>query len=360
MTVKTSSPLGTRSVARSVAVCRLAALIGGVAMLGHVPAAGQSVILSITTQVGSLSPTGGTTTDETNFTFNNQGLAVTSFRTASSLYSVSGLATQAFTRRNAVNATQSSVWYQRNVDSSFSAPHSEDYGQLLLGNNLYRGSDNTFANGTAASEGNIERLDFVYGTPLSANTSQGFAVFDRGANNVHDAFGIALITGWDSINNVPTSYSTLYSQAANWTPATNVAADFDYTLFRYNTANNTSAATIATETGIQGIGGIVFNIGNFGVAPGTPIYGYSIFGFDVTSGGNSTNLLDWTNATYYPTNTNGTTGAGGIDLAAVNGVSFTLVPEPAAYPLLGLVAAAACAALRRRPRPLTTAPQAAS
>jgi hypothetical protein len=352
MIVKNTSAFLTQRGARRSACLRLAVLIGYGAILGLAPVAAQTVITSITTQVGSLSPTGGTTTDETNFTFNNQGLAVTSFIAGSSTYAVSGLATQAYTRRNGVNANQSSVWYQRNVNNSFSAPHTEDYGRLLLGNNLYRGSDNTFANGVGLSDGNIERLDFVYGSPLTATSAQGFAVFDRGANNVHDAFGISLITGWDSINNVPTSYSALYSQAANWTPATNVAADFNYTLFRYNTGSNTSAATATDELGTQGIGGIVFNISNFGVSAGTLIYGYSIFGFDVTNGGNSANLIDWTNSTYYPTTTNGTTGSGGIDLAAVNGVSFVLIPEPAAYPLLGLAGAAACAALRRRPRPV--------
>jgi hypothetical protein len=42
--------------------------------------------------------------------------------------------------------------------------------------------------------------------------------------------------------------------------------------------------------------------------------------------------VNWNNATYYATNTDGITGGGGIDLSAVNGVLYNrAVPEPATY-----------------------------
>ena len=230
------------------------------------------------------------------------------------------------------------------------ASHSESYGNLLLGNNLNRGSDNTFANGTGEPQGNIERLDFVYGAGMESNGGMGFAVFDRGDASVHDGFKIALITGWDYDTNTATAYSQLASQEANWTPAGNVASSATYSLFRYTTGDNLSSASNASEAGTQGIGGVVFTLDDFNVTPGTTIYGYSIFGFDVTDGGDSSNLIDWNNATYFPTNTNGDTGGGGIDLAAVNGVMFSAVPEPSTWALGGLGAIVVSMMTRRRRR----------
>jgi hypothetical protein len=308
----------------------------------------QTVIDSLTTTTFTGSPSGPVTTDETNFTFTNSVTAVTSFTAGSTTYEVSGTADQVFIRRNAVNATQSSVWYASAGGGVYTAPHSEDYGQLLLGNNINRGSDNTFANGTGLPEGNIERLDFVYTSPLSANESMGFAVFERGAATVHDGFKIALITGWDGVNNVPTAYSELFFQAPNWTPAVNAGDDFSYTLFRYNANDNLSATTAATETGTQGIGGVVFTIDDFNVTPGTPLYGYSLFGYDVTDGGSPVNLIDYTNATFFPTTTDGATGGGGIDLAAVNGITFSAIPEPSTWALGGVTLAGLAIAARRR------------
>lgn len=316
------------------------------------PATAQIVITSISTLSIPLSPSDPVTQDELDYTFQNQSLSVTVFAAGGSAYGVTGTADFAFVRRNSdpVNANQSSVWYARTGTDTFAAPHSAGYGELLLGNSLLRGSDNTFSNVTAESAGNIERLDFVYGAPLSANAAMGFAVFDRGVADVHDAFAIALITGLDYVNNVPTSYSTLYSQAANWTPAINVADTFNYSLFRYNTGDNLSDTYRNTETGSQGIGGVVFQIDDFNVAPGTQIFGYSLFGYDTTDGGDPSNLIDWTNPTYFPVNTDGSTGAGGIDLAAVNGITFSVIPEPS-FALGGVALAGLGLALRRRPRP---------
>ncbi len=308
----------------------------------------QTVITQLTTSTYTVAPSGPVTADELAFTFNNTVTEVTTFTAGSSAYKTGSTADQVFIRRNAVNDTRSSAWYARTDPGVFSAPHSEDYGLLLLGNNLNRGSDNTFANGTGVSEGNIERIDFVYTTSLAADGSMGFAVFDRGAADIHDAFKIALITGWDALNNVPTSYSQLVSQAPNWTPALNVATGFDYTLFRYTANDDLSASTAATETGNQGIGGVVFTIDNFNITPGTPIYGYSLFGYDVTDGGDTANLINFNNDVFFPTGTDGATGGGGIDLAAVNGITFSAIPEPSTWALGGLALASLAIAARRR------------
>ena len=78
---------------------------------------------------------------------------------------------------------------------------------------------------------------------------------------------------------------------------------------------------------------------DLGLTLGTTIYGYSLMAMDVAAT-NSAQLLDWTNGTYFPTTTDGTTGGGGIELAGLNGMAFTAVPEmaPSAAMLGGLFA----------------------
>jgi hypothetical protein len=330
-------------------------------------AVAQTVITSITTSFSAGSPQTinlSVAGSPTSFTFRGDTLAVTSFTAGSTTYAVSGTADYAFVRRNNSSVNQSSIWYASSPSGGFHARYETTYESALLGNNLYRGSDNTFANNANAtaspSDGNIERIDFAYAAPMAANAAMGFAVFDRGAANVHDAFKIALITGWDYGSNRPTAYSTLASRSANWPSAVNYTppGNMDYTLFRYGAVNGAGALPSpndASEVGSQGVGGVVFDLTSFGVAPGTPVYGYSLFGYDVTDGGSSANLIDWTNSVYFPTNTNGATGGGGIDLAAANGITFTdtsfsIIPEPGSFAIFGALSLALGSALRRRPR----------
>lgn len=63
--------------------------------------------------------------------------------------------------------------------------------------------------------------------------------------------------------------------------------------------------------------------------PGTQLFGYSLFGLDVTDRGNPSNLLNWTNASFFPHNTRETVtqGANGIDLLAANVGVVQTIPE---------------------------------
>ena len=306
--------------------------------VGVLPA--QIAVTSITTSASDLS---NSTTNGT--TFDNTTVSVTKFYdSAGNFYTANSTASNAYVRRNttAGNSNNSSVWYTDGSPSgssptgSFGAPYAPDLATLLLGNNILRGSDNTFANGTDPTTGNVERIDFLFNTSgITANTSTGFAVFDRGAAGQHDAFKIAVITGWDSVNSVPTAYggNLVSITSANY-GSTNPVADFNYNLFRYGNGNNLGSPywNSNTETGTQGIGGVVISLADLGLAPGTTFYGYSLMAYDVTSGASMSNLVNWNNATYYPTNTDGTSGNGGIDLSAVNGVLYNrTVPEPSTY-----------------------------
>lgn len=348
--------------------CRLFVLLAAVLLAGSVASA-QTAITAITTTL----TTGSTTSHDTPaVNFANTQISLSTFTAGGQTYGTTGIADQAFVRRNTIGPApnQSSVWYRDNPGGGQLGNYSTNYGSLMLQNNFSGGSDNTFANSPInANAGNIERLDFVFTGGMVASASQVFAVFERGAVNAHDLFKIAVITGWDSINNVPTSYATLTgaSASSNWGTVNPTSGDvpgtFNYHLFRYNNGDNLTTSTNNTETGAQGLGGIMFTMAQLGITPGTTIYGYSLFGNDVTDGGNTANLIDHTNATYFPTATTSATGTGGVDLATINGISFTAIPEPSTYALGGIavmVIAVVVHHRRRRPSAATKRPASAA
>lgn len=308
------------------------------------------------------------TTDQSNqningTTFERTTTAVTTFYDAAgNVYDANTVAGSAFVRRNttAGNDNNSSVWYDQGTrDGRFSAPYATSYSSLLLGNNILRGSDNTFSNDAGVAGGNIERLDFLFSASgITASTDTAFAIFDRGAVGQHDYVKIAVITGWDNATNRPTAYGgNLVSVTSANYGTTNPIGSFTYNLFRYGNGDNLGSPNYwnsNSETGSQGIGGVAVALSELGIAPGTTIYGYSLMGYDVTTGGNMANLVDWTNATYYATDTTGDTGTGGIDLSAVNGVLYNRrVPEPSTYGAILLGLTAAFLGWRRRRRTLT-------
>jgi hypothetical protein len=319
---------------------------GSTIRLGRTLAAAGAILLLAPALLAQIAVTQITTasTNQSNQTINGDSFsrlttAITEFKDAAgNIYDANSVAGSAYIRRNttAGNANNASVWYDQGTTTDFEAPYATSYSSLLLGNNLLRGSDNTFANGVGVSEGNIERLDFLFNTSgITTTISTAFAVFDRGSVGQHDNVKIAVITGWDSVNNVPTSYGgVLVGLTPTHYGTTNVAADFTYSLFRYSNGNNLGSPywNDNSETGTQGLGGATISMSDLGITAGTTIYGYSLMAGDVTDGGSVGNLVDWTNTTYYSTSTSGATGTGGIDLSAVNGVLYNKrVPEPSTY-----------------------------
>ncbi|AOS43763.1 hypothetical protein Verru16b_00819 [Lacunisphaera limnophila] len=345
-------------LARSTAPQFIRHLLGAVALALAARAPAQIAINLVNTA----------TTDQSNQTINGTVFERTTTRittfydAAANIYDANTVAGSAFIRRNttAGNGNNSSVWYDQGTQAGrFSSPYATTYADLLLGNNILRGSDNTFSNDAGVAGGNIERIDFLLSsTGISASLDTAFAIFDRGAVNQHDYVKIAVITGWDSVNNRPTAYGgTLVSVDTADYGSTNPIGDFGYNLFRYDSGDAMGAGTYwdnNTETGSQGIGGVAVSLSDLGLAAGTTIYGYSLMGYDVTNGGNMANLVDWNNTTYYATNTTGQSGTGGIDLSAVNGVLYNRrVPEPSTYGALLLGLSAAFFGWRRWRRSLT-------
>ena len=152
------------------------------------------------------------------------------------------------------------------------------------------------------------------------------------------------------IQDTPIAYSALASTVPF--VATNLYTHDSFSIHRYNTGDVTTANYTIFNGPNQGPGGIVFTLSDFSVPVGTTIYGYSLFGYDVSDGGNPANLVNWNNATYFPTNTpNGEGQAGGFDFSGVNGIFFSAIPEPSTHALGGLALMVGAAALRRRPVP---------
>ena len=238
---------------------------------------------------------------------------------------------------------------------------------VLTSNNTLLGADNVFSNSAApatTSAGNIERVDFYWSGGFTAVSSDGFAVFDRGAAGSHDSFRIAVFTGWDTINNKPTIYSgNVVTPGAASYGASNLDYDpltagtqanlANYNLFRYANGDNltTLASSGAGGANTQGIGGVFISFADLGIPQGTMVYGYSVMAADVNSAALPTmsNLVDWTNSTYYPTATADTNG--GVDLMGFNG--RRLVPEPSTYGALLVGAAVGLLGWRRYRRGLS-------
>ena len=163
------------------------------------------------------------------------------------------------------------------------------------------GADNVFAN-TPASEpiNNIERIDFgaPTGLPVADPVTEGFALFERGGN---DPFTIAAITAVDSAGK-PTAYGpVVVVPASAWGPT---GYSLKTTVARRDTPSDPWVR--ASSPGTQDVDGVYVSWGELGVAPGTTIFGFSLFPNDVGS-----DLVGLSDASL---TTNSSGGQGGLDL----------------------------------------------
>ncbi|WP_165929477.1 T9SS type A sorting domain-containing protein [Pseudocnuella soli] len=207
------------------------------------------------------------------------------------------------------------------------APYVASMATVFIGNDdLRSGTDNLFGNtgDGSGNNNNIERLDVLInatgGYQIGNPSLEGFAVFERGAAASHDPFVVAVITAVDAVGN-PSAYTAVKRMAAtNYNTAANPLADANYFVLRRD--NGTGDLQASTQVNTQGIGGIFFRFADFGIAAGTKIYGYSLAGGDFPTGAAGSAMVNVTNATNFPLNTN--SGAeGGLDFSAITGVFRT-------------------------------------
>lgn len=220
---------------------------------------------------------------------------------------------------------------------------------ILNQNNILQGAENLFVNAgnTGAIQElqtDIERADFVFQSSITTSANLATVIFDRGLLAAHDGFKIAPILSIDAALN-PTSYGSLISIAANWgninlRPGGGAADNLPYSEF----TDSTGEFRVVNSVNQQ-VGGLLLPLSLFSPTPVT-IYGYSLFAPDVNDGGNSANLIDWTNTAVFPKNT--PNAVGGLDLLSGSGQIATAVPE--ASNLLGSIMIAGIFAVSKRKR----------
>ncbi|NJN35451.1 MAG: hypothetical protein HC817_15525, partial [Saprospiraceae bacterium] len=224
-----------------------------------------------------------------------------------------------------VSGVSEFLWFEQvehtgatDLTAEFAPSFTSRMSQALNSNIINRGSDNLFNNVSSFNGNNIERVDYVFSTGLSAqNPSEaGFTIFERNGN---DNFKMAAITAIDASGN-PTAFGSV----VNLTPSVFgvVGVNIPTTTFRDSTIGNSSVLKPTADVSSQRIAGTYISFQALGVASAQTVYGYALFANDVTAS-NSTDLLDFTNTSFYPTNTSD--GNGGCDVIA-GGIFSTILP----------------------------------
>ena len=262
---------------------------------------------------------------------------LTSFNSCGNTYlPIVSLPIQVYFRRGMATPDRSILYYHGlntpavgagNITLKLERPYEESMETIFNGyNNFNAGTDNLFTN-TGDGNGdnnNIERADVIFptGAKIADVTVAGIALFERGDNNAHDAFSIALITSIDGSNN-PTAYHSTIKVMANGgygntvLLGSNPGTHLDYYILRKEiaTANNLQYAALVS----QNMGGVFFKFSDFGIPNGTTVYGYSIMANDAGAATGANFLTYGTGANPYKNNT--TNAVGGLDLVAITGIA---------------------------------------
>ena len=299
----------------------------------------------------------GFTSDKTyNLTYLGEDEAVTSVTTSTGTYIPAGLASTTVRRFSGPNTDI--IWYEETPQGNANTPNLTLYGtpstsfaQAFAANNLLLGTDNLFTNtgNRAGNDTNVERLDTIYNVGFKASSSTAFTIFDRGVNSQHDGFGIAAITGLDA-NGVPDAYGPLVEYSFGSWGKTSLNGTNNFIVTRQND-DAPDGYHPSDEDVQQTLGGTLLTTNDL-VPTGTTIYGYSLFAADTTDPTGSSDLVNWTNPTYFPTDTDGggttaATDAGGLDAIGTTAVLYTAVPEPTTASIF-LIAAGGLLARRNR------------
>ena len=215
-------------------------------------------------------------------------------------------------------------------DEIYLDPTQQDNEEALYQSGLSNaGYDNILVN-SATNFANVERIDIIYfsGIVTSSPSTAVFPIVERGGN---DDIRVAAIRGLDS-NGVPNDYYPTVIRVSNdgTTDWGNLGQSHVSLVLRRQDA--TSDPLPVQILGTQNIHGSAIAFDEFGVTADDIVYGYSIFGDDVTATGSD--LIDVTNATNYPTNTGSGSGLdliAGISTAVSSDNNLTRAKGPGGY-----------------------------
>lgn len=347
----------------------LLSLLGSVACVSVLPA--QVAVTDITYGTASDLANGnwgGVTTRE-------QYSPVTTVTTGVGAYRFTGpLATNVFARRNtdsggngtsnqaSDNPNNTTIIYQTVGGGGGGANDARgteeaSFEDVFLSGNLYTGIRNPFANGAGTStNSNVERIDFYFSGGYTVQANDAVVFFDvENAGSFGDGFRIAAYTAVGTVNgvaNAPTTYAnagTLVAAGSFGGPIDNPlgGASATYRRTTFTSGDDlTGPASGTTNVGTLDLVGILIRFSDLGVTAGTTIYGYSLMAGDTTPV-TASNLVNWNNTTYYPTNTD--PGAyGNMDFMGFGAQIARPVPEPTAYGAIVMAAALGGWWLRRR------------
>ena len=225
-----------------------------------------------------------------------------------------------------VTGLRKSLWFEQPAATTINTggavaliPAYDDSLERLFSEQIFNlGIDNNFQNATTTNNNNIERVDVIFPGGISATdvTKAGFVVFDRGAGGGHDSFYIAAIKTLDVSGN-----PSAYYNAVDVTPAeygSNIGGAVNHLVLRENPGDG--HLLIMNNTANQNRDGVFLRFTDLGVADNITIYGYSLFGDDVKVSP-ATNLVNYANATNFPTTSDYANG--GLDQVAITGLWVT-------------------------------------
>ena len=288
-----------------------------------------AVITTTTTAPSTYTYSNGGNTYNWGVSPNNSVVTLTGFTAGGVAYTYAAALTGSVKLKRVNNASVTGnftlVWAETVTNGTIfnMVPNYQNDMETFFTNRIYnKGTDNFFDN-TSSNSNNIERMDWIlsnsFSTPIPGQF--GFAIFERGAVGAHDPFCIAAITSLDGSGN-PATYGNIVRVAtANYGepgPAVN------YRILKALTP----ADLLDAGTASQNRGGVFITTQALGIGANVPFYGYSLFSSDLPVGATPANLVDYTNATYFPTNTG---NPGGIDLIAITGISISNLALPTRF-----------------------------
>jgi hypothetical protein len=340
----------SKAILATAAMAGLGYATNAFAAPADVTAMSTTFTAGATTQVTGVTGYGDSTTGflgTNSYTIKYLGgdLAVTTVTANGKTYTASANG-QAVVRRNSVGPNNDILWYatQGTADPkngstiTLEGPQESGYNAALSQNNLFVGADNIFGNKGNGHGNNtdVERVDLLYTSGITTDSTKIFTIFDRGLTGQHDGFKIAAITALDG-SGKPSAYGPVLTLNQGAWGNTSLLPLDGYTIMRKNNTLVNDKFHPSDQT-LQTIGGVAINTTDL-EPQGTTIYGYSLFAPDVT--GTGSQLLDWTNSTFYPTNSNSSAnGNAGLDPEAGAGVLFTCIPEPSTATIMTVVAGA--------------------